>query len=356
MIKFYKNIQKDPEIRLYELLKLKKSLESKYLRGASSLLNKDIKIRVKAFLLTKSISLFLEKDIIKLRSKISSYLDKHFKVFKKPGEQFVIPNLGSVEVDVPFFKELSEFNSRLEEHNAALIVQGSYADGTFINYSDIDLVIIGVLSKEVISIKREIDNFLLNLDPLQHHGAFFIHKDSFLNYWQMDLPIDTLKKSLILSKESTLDISIPSYFTEKLSAKFWILNFINGFSKMPIDVNSGAFFSKYFFSQLMLVPALLLAYRGDYVYKKESFQMTKKLYTDPAWHCMEIASNIREQWDQGNISHKYSTDRKSASDINVEEYNTLPDVINVENISFDDLDQSYLLFVKETKQLLHELR
>jgi hypothetical protein len=217
-------------------------------------------------------------------------------------------------------------------------------------------VIIGELSHQVRDIKKEIDSFLLNLDPLQHHGAFFIHKDSFLNYWQMDLPIETLKKSFLLSKESSLDISIPFYLKEKFSAYFWLYTFISGYPKMPLDLNSGAFFSKYFCSQLMLVPALLLAYKGDYVYKKESFPLAKKLYTDHAWQCMEIASLIREQWDQLNISHKYSTDRISASGINVEEYNTLPDVINVESISFDDLDQSYLLFVKETKQLLHELR
>lgn len=356
MIKFYKNINNDPQFKLYELLKLRKSLESKYLRGADSLTNKDFKLLIKCLLLTKSISIFLERDIADLRNKIASYLEKNFATFKEQGEQFVIPSLSSVEVDVPFFKELSEYNARLEDHDAALIVQGSYADGTFINYSDIDLVIIGVLSKEVRDIKKEIDNFLLNLDPLQHHGAFFIHKDSFFNYWQMDLPVETLKKSILLSKRSTLNISVPFYFKEKYSAYYWLSTFIDGHPKMPLDINSGAFFSKYFLSQLMLVPALVLAYKGDFVYKKESFPLSKKLYTDQAWQCMEIASDIRAQWDQGNISHKYSTDRKSAADMYVEEYNTLPDVMNVERLSFAEFDQSYQLFIQETKKLLNELR
>jgi len=356
MIKFYKKINNDPQLKLYELLKLRKSLESKYLCGADSLNNSDLKLLLKAFLLTRSITIFLERDIADLRSKLSSYIDKNFITFKQHGNQLVIPSLGSVEVDVPFFKELSEFNARLEQYDAALIVQGSYADATFISYSDIDLVIIGVLSNEVRDIKREVDSFLLNLDPLQHHGAFFIHKNSFLNYWQMDLPIETLKKSLLLSKKASLDISVPFYFKEIFSAYFWLSTFIEGHPKMPLDINSGAFFSKYFLSKLMLVPALLLAYKGDYVYKKESFPLARKLYTDPAWQCMEIAGDIRTQWDQGNISHKYSTDRRSAADMLVKEYNTLPDVINVERLSFAEFGRAYQLFIQETKQLLHELR
>jgi len=356
MIKFYRKIQKDSQLRLFELLKLRKILETLYLRGSDSLSSKDWKIRVKAFVLTRSLGFLTESDIERLRKKITKYLDDHFQEYKEQGHQIAIPNLGSIEVEVPFFKELIDFNSQLEDGGASLIVQGSYADGTFINYSDIDLVIIGVLSNEIRKIKKAIDSYLLNLDPLQHHGVFFIHKDNFSNYWQMDLPIDTLKNSVLLSKESSRDIFIPFYFKEKFSAYHWVSNFINGSMQLPINVNSGAFYAKYFLSQLMLVPALLLAYRGDYVYKKESFPMAKKLYSDQAWKCIETASLIRLQWDQGNISHKYSTGRKSAADIQVHEYNTLPDVMDMESISFSEFDQSYQQFTKETRELLNEIR
>ena len=55
-----------------------------------------------------------------------------------------------------FFDQLTSYNEKLEKYNANLIVQGSYADATYLSYSDVDLVIIGYLSKEIIKIKKSL--------------------------------------------------------------------------------------------------------------------------------------------------------------------------------------------------------
>lgn len=355
MIEFFKRTRSNQELRLFEILKLKKSLETLFLKGGSFGFG-NYKLKLKAFILTQKLDFFFINDIHIFLVKIQDYLAAHFKDCKQKGEQFEISNINSIEhANLPFFTELVMFHKQLEKHDSALVIQGSYADGTYLSYSDVDLVIIGILSDEVRKIKLQIDKFLLTLDPLQHHGTFFILKDSFLNYWQMDLPIATLKKSILLSSASTLKISAPFYFKERYSAYYWLSNFINGNKKLPVSINSGAFIFKYFLSQLMLVPALLLAYRGNYVYKKESFTLAKQYYSSQAWKCMLMASDLRTQWDQGNISHKYSTDRESSASFMVEEYNTVPDVVNVEAFSFEEFDKSYKSFIKETDHLINEL-
>ena len=129
----------------------------------------------------------------------------------------------------------------------------------------------------------------------------------------MDLPILTLKKSIVLSKVP-LKINIPFYFSEKYSSFYWLSNFINGYPTLPIRLSSGVFFAKYFLSQLMLVPALLLALKGSYVYKQDSFPLVKKkkkyYYSLEAWKCIKIASLLREKWNQQNIDSRYISNRE----------------------------------------------
>lgn len=349
---FFINIYFDKQYHLYELLKLKKGLENIFLKNQIRLNNKRLKL--KGFLLTGSFSYILNNNVLELINLVQVKLDKNFSKFKKNGERFEIDNLSEIsDDDIPyFFDKLFSFNSSLEEFNSSLIVQGSYADNTFISYSDLDLVIIGFLSEDVNKIKNEIEEFLISIDPLQHHGVFFINKDSFRNYWQMDLPIETLKKALILSKTSTFKINISYYFNEKISSYNWVSNFYNGYPVLPITLNSGVFFTKYFLSQLLLVPALFLATKGNYIYKRESFYFVEKYYSKEAWKCMEIASSIRENWDQKLINSRYRTVRKNSTIKNVKEFNTFSDVINIEKEQIEEFADKYVIFINETKKLL----
>ena len=341
------------EFNLYELLKLKKTLEKLFLNSELKINNKKLKFKIRFFFITQNISTLFKSNVLDLIQVIEIILDKKYSNFKQEGENFIINDFSVIGFDKTstFFERLIFYNSLLEKYNASLIIQGSYADGTYLSYSDIDLVIIGNLSINIIEIKNAIEKDILKLDPLQHHGVFFINKKSFSNYWQMDLPILTLKKSIVLS-EVPLKINIPYYFSEKYSSFYWLSNFINCYPTLPIRLSSGVFFTKYFLSQLMLVPALLLALKGSYVYKQDSFSLAKKYYSLEAWKCIKIASFLREIWNQQNINLKYISNREDLEKKKVDEYNILSEVVDFDEQKLNEFSSSYSLIVIESNQLL----
>jgi len=353
-----KNILFKKEYQLYELLKLKKSLENRFLRNQSKLSDKDVKFKFKCVLITRKASFLFKNEIVDLIKKIEIQLSENFSTFKNTGKDFEIKSISSLnQASTPrFFDQLISYNTLLEKHNSNLIIQGSYSDGTQTGYSDVDLVIIGVLTNEIIAIKKLIEQDLLEIDPLQHHGVFFINKNSFSDYWLMDLPIETLKKALVFSRSSSLIINNASYFIERYSSFNWVSDFIKRYPSLPISLNSGVFFAKRFLSELMLIPVLALAAHGIYIYKRDSFVLGQKYYSTKAWECVEIVSSIRKQWNQNNISSRYSSLRKGLTGYEVKEYNYLNEIIDFSEQQLLEFSNSYNVFVEETDKLLINLK
>lgn len=340
------------EVQLTELLKLKKVLETKYLNHEFKI--RDFKFKIKFFFVTKSFYNFSKYKTLEYINIIEKLLNEGFSKYKLKGDNFNIKGIDEVNLvlDSAVINKLLYYNLVLGKYNSQLIIQGSYADRTNISYSDIDLVIIGYLSKEVLEIKKKIESILLQVDPLQHHGVFFINKNSFSNYWQMDLPIETLKKSKVFSNKP-LKIEIPSVFIENKSSKSWLRAFLSRYKNLPITINSGAFYSKYFISQLLLVPTLVLASKGVYVYKRDSFVIAKSYYSDDAWSCINIVSLIRKKWNQNNISFEYSENRFNLNSKDIEEFNSLLDVVDIEETLIIKLEDHYKLFINETENLIY---
>jgi hypothetical protein len=352
-ISFLKKILTYEEFRLYEILKLKKNLESRFLSSNHNIGPNRFKFKFRSALVTHKISFLFKTDIQYLIKEIEKILNSRFNSFKNNGEIFLIESVAASDINVKpeFFNELEKYNELLQKHDANLIVQGSFADRTEVSYSDVDLVIMGNLCGEVIHIKKQIETHLLSIDPLQHHGVFFINNNSFTNYWQMDLPIETLKKSVVFS-DKPVHININHYFRESLSSLNWVNNFINGYPVFPISLESGAFFSKYFLSQLMLVPALILAVKGQFVYKADSFSLAQKHYSINAWKCIEFASEIREKWNQDNINLKYIDCREDLNNKKVKEFNVLTDVVDIDKYYLNQFNDFYNIFIYETKNIL----
>ena len=72
------------------------------------------------------------------------------------------------------FKKLDEYNKKLEKIDCFMLIQGSYADNSFLSYSDIDLVIIGPISKEISLYKKQIDSELKKLTLFNIMGFFIL--------------------------------------------------------------------------------------------------------------------------------------------------------------------------------------
>lgn len=354
--KLVKFLSLNDEYRLYIILKTKKKLENRIINGDYHLKNNEISLRLKHFILTKNISIIFSGDILKFVLSLENLIKSEtFKKFLQKGKIIHFKDIKDVykNKSPQFFYKLSYYNKKLEKLNCFLIVQGSYADNSFNSYSDVDLVIIGPISKEISLIKKQIENELIVIDPLQHHGVFYINSTSFGNYWQMDLPLATLDKSITFSRIKKT-INITNCFHEKFSSFYWISNFIRKYPYFPVNAKSGIFFTKYFFSQLMLVPTIFLATKGRYVYKLDSFKIAKKYYSDKAWECIHIVSHIRIKWNQEKINKNYISESNTVIRTKSKEFNFFSDALDLSQFSFDELSLKYKTFVDETSNLISD--
>lgn len=352
---FIKRILFDREYHLYELLKLKKNLERTYLSGSKDLTSPNIKSNIRNFILTWSFHFIFNRDVLSKIRIIENKLKNNFNSYKIKGDSFIVKNIESTNKSykTSLVNNFINYNLELENHGSMLFVQGSYADGTQLSYSDYDLVILGTLNEEVVEIKKRIEADIYKADPLQHHGVFFINKHSFKNYWQGDLPIITFKNSIYFSKKKIIKIEIEQTFKESYSAYYYVKSFIDMYKEFPLSHESGAYFTKFFLSQFMLVPALLLAIKSEYVLKKESFLLAKKMYSSEAWKSMNLVSKIRKDWNQSNIDKNYFLKRKNSFPYVDYEYNNFKNVDNnINKAKINEIKESYKLFILETEKLI----
>ncbi len=345
-------LKKHKAYNLFKLLKLKKKLETAYFNDKPITFKENLKNKIKGTLLTQNPLFFFTRHPNKSIKLLENSIHK-YKTLKSDGKTICIPSIKKNRLQYPFYHKLIAYNKALLKHDSHLIVQGSYADETNISYSDLDLVIIGHLKKEVKEIKKEIERFLLEIDPIQHHGVFFINKNSLSDYWLMDLPIQTLEKARYFS-ETDLKLVIKSYFIEKYSSCYWLRNFINYYKTFPLQLDYEVFLAKYFISQLLLVPTLVLAYKGEYVYKKDSFTKAQKYYSDEAWKCIKMTEKLRKKWNQDKINEKYRKTRNNAVEKNNYNYSTLQEVVQVDNKYLLQLERYYYIFLAETNIIINK--
>lgn len=351
-MKTIRNLIFDPEYQLNELLKAKLSLRQQIIDEKDT--GGNFKRLFKCFLASKNIVFLLKKDKQAIIETINHILTKKFNRFKEKEESItILPFTRFYKNDFPnFFDQLIIYNEQLEKYGSCLIIQGSYADHTATGYSDVDLVIIGGLCAEVVVIKKEIEDFLISIDPLQHHGVFFIDKKDFDHYWQMQLPLATLKKSLSFSDEP-LELDVKFTFKETLSANRWIYNFMSTHKVSPLKNDTEVFFAKNFLSQFMLIPVLYLATKGEYIYKKDSFEMIKSRYSKAAWRCMEMATQIREVWSQEIVNDDYKKNRNNISSKSVGNFGNISDVVKNSSDYLILFNEHYPIFIAETKDILN---
>ena len=305
------------KMRLYYYLKLRRRIDRKILLDEKWDLKTSVQNGLKFFLATKKIKSFWLTD-----NKLYSFLNNEIKKFAtknhfiKPASGITLESVNQCKLIPWWFENLKSFDKRLWDNEARLIIQGSFADSKTTNYSDIDLVIFyKPFSENVLKIKKEIEIFLLQIDPLQHHGIFMIDVNTFDYYWQMDLPVEVLKKAKCFSDER-YDLNIKGTLIENLgslNAVKSILSIIQQFLKKDYKL-IGLWEWKFFISQLLLLPTLLLGSKGEHIYKRESFEIVDKMFSKEAWYCIQRASEIRDLWPCRNELKEYESLRISVSE------------------------------------------
>jgi len=192
--------------------------------------------------------------------------------------------------------EILQIAKKLNEAGATLILQGSQADGTTTPFSDIDLVLFGNLGNAAhCRLKYELDQIVLRADPLQHHGIFFYDLESQQRFSESVLPIATFQRATAISGPLDLNFSL---LNDKYSPAMSLLSFVKTLKSFLSGTSPirGMWDWKFRVSQFLLIPSLLAAVRGRYVYKGDSFKVMAPFFTPIAWQLIEVLTRVRQQW------------------------------------------------------------
>lgn len=185
-------------------------------------------------------------------------------------------------------------------------VHGSAGSDEQVSYSDLDVLLIlsdGVLTdrSKLMSTARRFRSwkkYLYGYDPLQHHGWFVLTPFDLDHYCEAYFPLALFKyaKSLFPDKGRRLSVSVRDSQSELNDAFRQMAESIDrqlGRGRYPDDMYS----LKSLLSRLMLMPALYLQARdGKGVWKGDSFTLAEADFSDADWHCIEVATEIRNSW------------------------------------------------------------
>lgn len=185
-------------------------------------------------------------------------------------------------------------------------VHGSLATGEEIAYSDFDALLIikndvfentdklAYVCSKVLDSKK----ILYEYDPLQHHGFFILTELDLNHYCQEYFPTVLFDHAKSLFHDKGLNL----LFKIRPSSKEGVIIFKNLANAIKGKLERKNYPKNYYelkllLSQFMLMPALYLQAKGQYVFKKESFELARKEFTTNDWEIMDEVTKIRSEWD-----------------------------------------------------------
>ncbi|MFH7326592.1 nucleotidyltransferase domain-containing protein [Desulfurivibrio sp. C05AmB] len=202
-------------------------------------------------------------------------------------------------------------DSLFDNGKNTILLHGSYSTGIITNFSDIDIVIISSSEKPKKSndihcadIARKLSLYIHKIDPLMHHCVDIISDKYFHEYDESVLPVDTLKKSVILKGDPNLYIST----NKKLSINNAYNKLINTCNSVLLCNNNLVSRTPYklkcVISVVLLIPILFIeAIDGIFLYKREALKLFEEKYNKffPL-RALGEASRMREEWKTNCIS------------------------------------------------------
>ena len=195
-----------------------------------------------------------------------------------------------------FWSEIRALAKQLQSVNATLLLQGSHADHTTTSFSDIDLVLFG--NRENAEHHRcvsELNRIILAEDPLQHHGVFFYDTSIQLCYSESVLPIATFEKATAIAETVEFKFQILNDAYTPAVTLWSFVQVLKSFLDERLLVR-GMWDWKFRVSQFLLIPTLLAATLGKYIYKGDSFRFATTMFSETAWQAIEELTRVRQQW------------------------------------------------------------
>ncbi len=196
---------------------------------------------------------------------------------------------------------------KLEPYLIGAYIHGSLSTMDYTEYSDLDTLFI--IKQEVLEDPNRIKElerlfikstkYLYEFDPLQHHGHFFLTESDLKYYNQSFLPLTAIKLSTcILGKGENLTFYIRDSEQESEIRFIDSIKTVRRYITKDISRLNTPYYLKGFLSHFMILPVLFLQLRGEYVSKKDSFEILKERVPPNLWRCMEQVGEIRRDWDQ----------------------------------------------------------
>jgi hypothetical protein len=192
-----------------------------------------------------------------------------------------------------------------------IIIHGSYGDNTHNNYSDMDLTLLLADpvwdDKKKINlcgkwIRNEVYPLLYKVDPLQHHGPFYLWRSLMNCYDNSILPVDVYSDAWsVESTDLLFKTYIPIFKSEFLS--LITCEALLNSSEQIFKHGYSLFAMKRFLSNLMLIPSLFFTDIGKGISKAKSFEPFYIKFPE-ASHAIRTASAIRENWPALTRLHK----------------------------------------------------
>jgi predicted nucleotidyltransferase len=254
-----------------------------------------------------------------LKNNISKIIGKNFSDFREVYESYyknrkvknkkIINNVERLQIsNDPFLKPLKEFkyyvnSSFTKDEILGVYVHGSLATGDYIkNYSDFDALII--IKKEVFNSEKKMktlrkkivkaNTFLYLLDPLQHHELFIISEFDMNYYFEPIFPLELFKYAKeVTNFQNTLKfrcLENSEYLKKQflVHKEFFFQPEKSGFNKKRV------YYLKNFVQNILLFPSIYYQLKNNKaIYKKYSFERTKKDFTENEWKIVKKCTQIR---------------------------------------------------------------
>jgi len=210
-------------------------------------------------------------------------------------------------------------NEVLSEYLYDFLIHGSIATMDYSKgWTDLDTFVIissnTILNPDKLIKFREkiIDahDYLLRIDPHQHHGFIFCTEIGLKQYFEHYIPLEVIRESKSLLRSGSLDLQYDrdakiALFAFKQKNNILRLAFQEGVLKHHKYLNQylhdnfkytdTMYQFKYFLSLIMTLPAYYLDAKGLSCYKRDSFDAVKSEFQE-VWEIIDKASEIRSQW------------------------------------------------------------
>lgn len=185
-----------------------------------------------------------------------------------------------------------------------LIVHGSMGDETFTNFSDIELtlylkqrVFLNRKNKNQLRISlKKLNKFIVEFDPLQHHGPFFLWPDLIQNYNEDILPISAYENAWSFAGE-TVCFSVGN--TQRCASKTKVLRTLKKLQYPEVTFfrrGVNPFTAKRFLSNFFILPAFYYQSKGQMLSKPQALEKFAENFCGDVRKALAISSEVRQQW------------------------------------------------------------